>query len=122
MEDSEKNRGVCSGSRAGGRRTALLFLCGRGCGRRRDRTGNHPKGESGGFDASGGELQRFMLLHAYFSSPPILLLDEPCTGLDPERSHQVSTLLLQAKAAQKLVIYTSHTSASWVDQSISLDG
>ncbi|QPT39692.1 Cell division ATP-binding protein FtsE [Oligella ureolytica] len=71
-------------------------------------------------DLSGGELQRFVLLRAVFSETPILLLDEPCTGLDPKRFHQVVRLLKKEKDRQKLVIFSSHTHETWVDQSIQL--
>lgn len=71
-------------------------------------------------DLSGGELQRFVLLRAFFSEAPILLLDEPCTGLDPKRFHQITGLLKKAKERQKLVIFSSHTPETWVDQSIQL--
>lgn len=71
-------------------------------------------------DLSGGELQRFALLRAFCSSAPIVLLDEPCAGLDRDRYQRVVLLFRKAKEAQRLVIYTSHSSTSWADQEIAL--
>jgi ABC-type lipoprotein export system ATPase subunit len=73
-------------------------------------------------DLSGGELQRFALLRAFCSPAPILLLDEPCTGLDRSRYEHVVELLRQAKDSHRLVIYTSHAPTSWADQELELPG
>lgn len=59
-------------------------------------------------EVSGGELQRFLLLRAILSNSPILLLDEPFTGLDDDRAARVSQILSSQGRAGRLIILTSH--------------
>ncbi|WJS85278.1 ABC transporter ATP-binding protein [Paracoccus sp. TOH] len=71
-------------------------------------------------ELSGGELRRFCLLRVLFSDAPILLLDEPCTGLDPDRQARVEAILRTARSKGRLVISTGHAHAPDADQSIRL--
>lgn len=48
---------------------------------------------------SNGETRRVLLAHALFSDPALLVLDDPCAGLDPERRDELKRLL-DALAAQ----------------------
>jgi molybdate transport system ATP-binding protein len=59
---------------------------------------------------SSGWARRFLLARALAGSPPVLLLDEPCSGLDAEsRNLFLSALpLLAAKGVQ--IIHVSHHS------------
>jgi len=59
-------------------------------------------------DLSGGQRQRVALLRALLRDQPILLLDEPLTGLDAEARSQLRELLLRHKAAGKVLVLASH--------------
>ena len=58
---------------------------------------------------SNGETRRVLLAHALLSEPALLVLDDPCAGLDPERRDELKRLL-DALAAQgtALVISVRH--------------
>jgi len=59
-------------------------------------------------DLSGGQRQRVAFLRALLRDQPILLLDEPLTGLDAEARTQLRSLLLRHKAAGKVLVLASH--------------
>ncbi|MDU0347922.1 ABC transporter ATP-binding protein [Actinomyces sp. MRS3W] len=58
---------------------------------------------------SRGMLQRLHLARALLGSPPLLLLDEPTTGLDPDVALQVRDLIRELAAAGTGVLLTSHS-------------
>ena len=68
----------------------------------------------GGFGArlpgelSGGQRQRVALLRAILRRKPVLLLDEPMTGLDPDARAIIRDLLLQEKDSGITLILASH--------------
>jgi len=68
----------------------------------------------GGFGArlpgelSGGQRQRAALLRAILRRKPVLLLDEPMTGLDPDARAIIRDLLVQEKASGITLILASH--------------
>ena len=58
---------------------------------------------------SGGQLRRVEIARALFSSPEILFLDEPTTGLDPESRKIVWKILQDLKKQNNLTIFlTTH--------------
>ena len=58
---------------------------------------------------SGGERQRLALLRALSTNPSILLLDEPCTGLDPElRGSVIEGLQRVTGHSSATVLYVTH--------------
>lgn len=59
-------------------------------------------------DLSGGQRQRVAVLRALLRDQPILLLDEPLTGLDPEARALLRDLLLAQKAEGRLLVLASH--------------
>ena len=63
------------------------------------------------FQLSGGQQQRVALARAIVRDKPILLLDEPFSGLDDERRFDAITLISElCKAQQFTVLLVSHDS------------
>ncbi|MBO6521259.1 MAG: ABC transporter ATP-binding protein [Rhodospirillales bacterium] len=56
---------------------------------------------------SKGFKRRVGLAQAILHNPPVLILDEPTDGLDPNQKHQVRTLI-QEMAADKAVVISTH--------------
>lgn len=58
---------------------------------------------------SRGERQNVLIARALLSNPELLLLDEPCTGLDiVAREHLLNTLYDLAKNSDMTIIYVTH--------------
>lgn len=88
--------------------------------------------ERGGLDArvgdrgalvSGGQAQRIALARALLRGFPVLVLDEPTAGVDPEASDALLRDLLQATGEQS-VLLISHVSppAGTVDRVVRIEG
>lgn len=58
---------------------------------------------------SGGQLQRLTLLLAIAHDPPIMLLDEPTTGLDPQARHHIWDLVGRFQENGKTIVLTTHS-------------
>ncbi len=56
---------------------------------------------------SKGYRRRVGLAQAILHDPPVLILDEPTDGLDPNQKHQVRTLIHEM-AAEKAIIISTH--------------
>ena len=57
---------------------------------------------------SKGMLQRIGIAQALINDPPLVILDEPMSGLDPMGRTQMRALILGLKAAGKTVLFSSH--------------
>jgi ABC-2 type transport system ATP-binding protein len=57
---------------------------------------------------SGGQKQRIALALALLNDPPLLFLDEPTTGLDPQVRLEIHNLILELKHGKRTILLTTH--------------
>ncbi len=78
-------------------------------------------GESG-LKVSGGEARRIALARLYLKNAPVLLLDEPTEGLDPETEQEIFRALADFAVAKTLIMVTHRESGlSLVDAVYNMD-
>ncbi|HUH53030.1 MAG TPA: thiol reductant ABC exporter subunit CydC, partial [Microbacteriaceae bacterium] len=65
-------------------------------------------GEHGAL-VSGGQAQRISLARAILAEFPVVILDEPTAGVDPDQADAIMTELLNAVPEDRAVIVISHT-------------
>jgi ABC-2 type transport system ATP-binding protein len=57
---------------------------------------------------SGGMLRRLNLASALLHAPPLLVLDEPTAGVDPQSRNAIFELLARLRAEGAAILYTTH--------------
>ena len=58
------------------------------------------------FGMSGGQQQRLCIARALATEPDVLLMDEPCSALDPISTGRIEDLMLELKESYSIVIVT----------------
>lgn len=59
-----------------------------------------------GLSLSGGQQQRLCIARVLAVMPEVILLDEPCSALDPRATAKIEELLLQLKDLYSIVVVT----------------
>jgi phosphate transport system ATP-binding protein len=59
-----------------------------------------------GLALSGGQQQRLCIARAIATSPDVILMDEPCSALDPRSTLQIEELMFELKESYTIVIVT----------------
>ena len=67
-----------------------------------------PRGRDRVRGYSGGMKRRLNLAAALVHDPPLLLLDEPTAGVDPQSRNAIFEAVREMKARGKTVVYTTH--------------
>ena len=67
-----------------------------------------PKADSFLQNLSRGQRQRAGIARTLINDPPVILLDEPASGLDPEARHELQELFLKLAKMGKTLVVSSH--------------
>src|SRR5829696_5112957 len=62
--------------------------------------------KSNAFGMSGGQQQRLCIARALATQPDVLLMDEPCSALDPISTGRIEDLMMELKQEYSIVIVT----------------
>jgi len=64
------------------------------------------KMRNNGLSLSGGQQQRLCIARAIATEPSVLLMDEPCSALDPSATRRVEELMLELKEKYTIAVVT----------------
>jgi phosphate transport system ATP-binding protein len=59
---------------------------------------------------SGGQQQRLCLARTLANQPEVILMDEPCSALDPTATRHIEALIAELKRAYTIIIVTHNMS------------
>jgi phosphate transport system ATP-binding protein len=59
-----------------------------------------------GTSLSGGQQQRLCIARALANEPDVLLMDEPCSALDPAATQRIEELMIELKQSYSIVVVT----------------
>ncbi|MBI3462582.1 MAG: phosphate ABC transporter ATP-binding protein [Planctomycetes bacterium] len=62
--------------------------------------------QAGGLELSGGQQQRLCIARAIAMEPEVILMDEPCSALDPASTARIEDLLFELKERYTIVVVT----------------
>jgi phosphate transport system ATP-binding protein len=62
--------------------------------------------KNNGLSLSGGQQQRLCIARAIATEPRVLLMDEPCSALDPIATRQIEELMVELKKQFTVAIVT----------------
>ncbi|MBI2018740.1 phosphate ABC transporter ATP-binding protein [Candidatus Daviesbacteria bacterium] len=62
--------------------------------------------DKGGLALSGGQQQRLCIARALAVKPEVLLMDEPCSALDPIATYGIEQLMIQLKQEHTVILVT----------------
>jgi phosphate transport system ATP-binding protein len=62
--------------------------------------------KNSGLSLSGGQQQRLCIARAVATEPAVLLMDEPCSALDPIATRRIEELMVQLKENYTIAIVT----------------
>jgi phosphate transport system ATP-binding protein len=62
--------------------------------------------KASGLSLSGGQQQRLCIARAIATEPTVLLMDEPCSALDPIATRRIEELMLELKDEYTIVLVT----------------
>jgi phosphate transport system ATP-binding protein len=62
--------------------------------------------DQSGLSLSGGQQQRLCIARAIATGPEVLLMDEPCSALDPVATRKIEELMLELKTRYTIAIVT----------------
>ncbi|MGW2230148.1 ATP-binding cassette domain-containing protein, partial [Streptomyces formicae] len=75
-----------------------------------------------GATMSGGQRQRLLLARALLADPPVLVLDEPTEGLDPDTAADVLADVLDATRGRTTLLVTHERAGlAGADEVVTLD-
>ncbi|CAN5707937.1 phosphate ABC transporter ATP-binding protein PstB [soil metagenome] len=62
--------------------------------------------DASGYSLSGGQQQRLCIARAIAVKPEVILMDEPCSALDPVATHRIEDLMAELKKDYTIIIVT----------------